>query len=41
MPTVIAPDLSNLPPGQRAIDPLTGETRSRDDTRLMLDRALT
>jgi amino acid transporter len=31
MPTVIAPDLSNLPPGQRAIDPLTGETRSRDD----------
>ena len=31
MPTVIAPDLSNLPPGQRAIDPLTGETRTRDD----------
>jgi hypothetical protein len=31
MPTVIAPDLSNLPPGQRAVDPLTGETRSRDD----------
>ncbi len=25
MPTVIAPDLSNLPPGQVAIDPLTGE----------------
>ena len=31
MPTVIAPDLSNLPPGQHAIDPRTGETRSRDD----------
>lgn len=25
MPTVIAPDLSNLPPGETAIDPLTGE----------------
>ena len=25
MSTVIAPDLSNLPPGQRAIDPVTGE----------------
>ena len=24
--TVIAPDLSNLPPGQTAIDPRTGET---------------
>ncbi len=27
MPTVIAPDLSNLPPGQSAIDPVTGEVR--------------
>ena len=27
MPTVIAPDLSNLPPGRAAVDPLTGETR--------------
>ena len=27
MPTVIAPDLSNLPPGRTAVDPLTGETR--------------
>ena len=25
MPTVIAPDLSNLPEGETAIDPLTGE----------------
>ncbi len=25
MPTVISPDLSNLPPGEVAIDPLTGE----------------
>ncbi|BBY65284.1 APC family permease [Mycolicibacterium helvum] len=25
MPTVIAPDLSNLPPGETALDPLTGE----------------
>ena len=25
MPTVIAPDLSNLPPGQIAVDPVTGE----------------
>jgi hypothetical protein len=25
MPTVIAPDLSNLPPGETAIDPETGE----------------
>ncbi len=28
--TVIAPDLSNLPPGQTAVDPRTGETYSRD-----------
>ena len=39
MPTVIASDLSNLPPGQTAINPATGEkftkdpsTRSDDDT---------
>ncbi|WP_395691841.1 APC family permease [Nocardioides sp.] len=33
MPTVIAPDLSNLPPGQVAVDPLTGETfEHRPDT---------
>ena len=25
MPTVIAPDLSNLPPGETAINPETGE----------------
>ena len=25
MPTMIAPDLSNLPPGQRAVNPYTGE----------------
>ena len=25
MPTVVAPDLSNLPPGEKAIDPVTGE----------------
>jgi amino acid transporter len=31
MPTVIAPDLSNLPPGQTAIDPITGKTLKRDD----------
>jgi amino acid transporter len=30
MPTVIAPDLSNLPPGQTAIDPITGETIRKD-----------
>jgi hypothetical protein len=30
MPTVIAPDLSNLPPGQTAIDPQTGETFTSD-----------
>jgi amino acid transporter len=30
MPTVIAPDLSNLPPGQTAIDPLTGRTVHKD-----------
>ena len=30
MPTVIAPDLSNLPPGQVAIDPLTGKEYTRD-----------
>jgi hypothetical protein len=29
MPTVIAPDLSNLPPGERAIDPQTGEEFTR------------
>ena len=31
--TVIAPDLSNLPPGGTAIDPATGERyERRDDT---------
>jgi hypothetical protein len=25
MPTVISPDLSNLPPGEKAVDPTTGE----------------
>jgi hypothetical protein len=25
MPTVIAPDLSNLPPGETALNPETGE----------------
>ena len=30
MPTVIAPDLSNLPPGGMAIDPETGEEYSRN-----------
>jgi amino acid transporter len=25
MPTVISPDLSNLPPGEKAVDPITGE----------------
>jgi amino acid transporter len=30
MPTVISPDLSNLPPGQAAIDPETGEEFRRD-----------
>jgi hypothetical protein len=29
--TVIAPDLSNLPPGQEAIDPATGERLRRED----------
>ena len=29
MPTVIAPDLSNLPPGETAIDPTTGEEFSK------------
>ena len=29
--TVIAPDLSNLPPGQTAIDPGTGEHVRRED----------
>lgn len=28
MPTVISRDLSNLPPGQRAVDPATGEVRT-------------
>jgi amino acid transporter len=31
MPTVIAPDLSNLPPGQTAVDPVTGEVRRGPD----------
>jgi amino acid transporter len=31
MPTVIAPDLSNLPPGQSAVDPTTGRTVHRED----------
>ena len=30
--TVIAADLSNLPPGQQALDPTTGERVSRDDS---------
>jgi amino acid transporter len=30
MPTVIADDLSNLPPGQTAINPLTGERYTKD-----------
>ncbi len=30
MPTVIAPDLSNLPPGQTAINPATGEKFTKD-----------
>jgi hypothetical protein len=29
MPTVIAPDLSNLPPGETAVDPATGERITR------------
>jgi amino acid transporter len=29
--TVIAPDLSNLPPGQAAVDPVTGRRFERDD----------
>jgi amino acid transporter len=29
MPTLIAPDLSNLPPGERAVNPETGEEFSR------------
>ena len=29
--TVIAPDLSNLPPGQEAIDPATGKHVRRED----------
>ncbi len=32
MPTVIAPDLSNLPAGEKAIDPITGEEFSKDAT---------
>ena len=28
--TVIAPDLSNLPPGQEAVDPRTGKTYRRE-----------
>ena len=28
--TVIAPDLSNLPPGQTAVDPSTGERFGKD-----------
>jgi amino acid transporter len=31
MPTVISPDLSNLPPGETAIDPITGEEFSKAD----------
>lgn len=30
--TVIAPDLSNLPPGAEAIDPETGEHLRRSDS---------
>ena len=30
MPTVIAPDLSNLPPGETAVNPETGEEFTRD-----------
>jgi hypothetical protein len=30
MPTVISPDLSNLPAGGRAIDPTTGEEFSKE-----------
>ena len=30
MPTVISPSLSNLPPGEGAVDPLTGEEFSKD-----------
>ena len=29
-PTVIAPDLSNLPPGQVAVDPHTGREYTQD-----------
>ena len=29
--TVIAPDLSNLPPGATAVDPVTGTVHRRDD----------
>jgi amino acid transporter len=32
MPTVIAPDLSNLPPGETAVDPATGERITRPGT---------
>jgi hypothetical protein len=31
MPTVIAQDLSNLPPGQVAIDPVTGREFTRPE----------
>jgi len=30
VPIVIAPDLSNLPPGETAVDPLSGEEFTRD-----------
>jgi hypothetical protein len=30
MPTVIAPDLSNLPPGETAVDTATGKEFRRD-----------
>lgn len=30
VPIVIAPDLSNLPPGEKAVDPITGEEFDRD-----------
>jgi amino acid transporter len=32
MPTVIAPDLSNLPPGGEVVDPFTGQHMHLDDT---------
>jgi hypothetical protein len=32
MPTVISPDLSNLPAGETAVDPVTGEEFAKDPT---------